>query len=59
MKKVKFDRGKTEEVVAERREAFDRLLKLLVSEKVALNYLREFLQTPNNLPYYGKVIILN
>lgn len=47
--------GKTEEVIAERREAFDKFLKILVREKVALNYLREFLQTPNNLPYYGKI----
>jgi hypothetical protein len=50
-------RGKTEEVVRERQEGFDRILKILIKEKVALEYLRQFLQTPNNLPYYGKVRI--
>jgi len=48
-------RGKSDMVIAERREAFDRLLKILIHEKPAHVYLKEFLQTNQNLPYYGKV----
>jgi len=51
-----LSRGKSEEVIEERKEGFDGLMKFLVSEKIAFDHLKSFLQTPNNLPYYGKVI---
>ena len=47
--------GKSDMVIAERKEAFDRLLKILIHEKAAHVYLKEFLQTNHNLPYYGKI----
>lgn len=49
------NRGKNEEVIEERLEAFDGFMKYLVQEKVGFEHLKSFLQTPNNLPYYGKV----
>jgi len=39
-----------------RKEAFDRLLKAIVQGKVGLNHLAEFLQTPNVLSNYKKVL---
>jgi len=47
--------GKSDMVIAERRESFDRLLKILIREKASHVYLKEFLQTNQNLPYYGKI----
>lgn len=47
--------SKTQGVKIDRTEVFDKLLRILLIEKIGLNHLREFLQTPNNVPYYGKV----
>lgn len=53
--KKKIGKTRDEESLGNRAEAFDKLLKVLASEKIALSKLAVFLQPTSALPYYGKV----
>ncbi len=44
------------ETTLQRREAFDKFLKIFWSEKkIGMKYLDEFLKSPLDLPYHGSV----
>lgn len=53
--KKKIGKTRDDESLGNRADAFDKLLKVMIREKVSMNNLAIFLLSPSALPYYGKV----